>query len=325
MKRLLGILLLLALAGTARAQSFVRTYGFARTTGTTSTATLGSLQFTLGDVAVMTVAWYTQSPTVMTDTITVADSAAGGGNVWHKVPNTFQNVTGGAQPPGQQLWWTVITNPGVGITFTATFPVTAYYPAVYGCEASGVNTIDQSTGNQGTGTETSGPLTTTKANTFIYGSVYDGNGGSSGAGAGGGWTTLGATFSFYVNMYQTASSVGTFAATSNDAGTFLFTAAIVAFYSSSAPPPSAAPVVFVTSFKKPVPIWTDEARWVPVRWDNVRALPVRAENVQGHRWVRALPGSLHRGHRTRCTHKSRPVGPRVDSQLLDSATPYGRG
>jgi hypothetical protein len=299
MKRL--ILLFLALAGTAHAQAFVRTYGYARTSGSVGAATLSSLTFNLGDVAVMTVAWYTQSPTVMTNAITVMDTS---GNSWAPVPNTFQNVTGGAQPPGQQLWWAIITHAGSGITFTATFPVTVYYPAVYGCEASGVNTIDQSTGNLGTGTETSGNITTTKANTFIYGSVYDGNGGSSGAGAGGGWTTIQATYSYYINMYQVAGSPGTFAATSNDAGSFLFTAAIVAFYSSSAPPPgSVAPVIFIA--KAHVPIETDEACAKRTSWRYgfdrtnanglVRPRWMRAEKVRRDSWLQSLSPALHRG------------------------------
>jgi hypothetical protein len=219
---------------------FVRTYGFARTSGSVAAATLAGLEFDLGDVAVITLAWYN----TMTDAITVADDAAGGGNVWQKVPYTFQQGSGGANPPGQQLWWAIITKPGTSITITATFPATAYYPAIYGCEISGANSIDQSAGAQGTGAESSGNITTTKPSTFIYGSVYDGNGASSGGGAGGGWTTIQDTYGYYLNLYQIASSVGTFAATSNDAGSFVFTAAIVAFF-FAAPPTLPAAVVCI--------------------------------------------------------------------------------
>jgi hypothetical protein len=218
--------------------AFVRSYGFNRPPGNNITATLPGLTFNVGDVAVITLAWYN----TMTDAILVADDAPGGSNVWQKVPNTFEQGSGGANPPGQQLWWAIITNPGTSITITATFPTTAYYPSIYGCELSGANSIDQSTGDQGTGTESSGNITTTKANTFLYGSVYDGNGGSSGGGAG--WTTISATYSYYVCAYQIQGSVGTFAATSNGGSPGVFTAAIVAFY-LAAPPTAPAAVVCI--------------------------------------------------------------------------------
>jgi hypothetical protein len=192
---------------------------------------LGSLTFSLADVAVITVAWYN----TMTDAILVTDS---NNNTWAKVPNTFQQ-SAASNLPGQQLWWSTITNPGTGITITATFPVTASYPAIYGCECSGVSSIDQSASATGTGTETSPNITTTAAATFIYGSVYDGTFASS---SGAGWTEIGATYNTYVNEYQIASSVGTFAATSS-VSSGLFTAAIVAFKLGSAPSASRQPVI----------------------------------------------------------------------------------
>jgi hypothetical protein len=216
--------------------AFVRSYGFNRMTGNTSTATLGSLEFDLNDVAVITLAWYN----VMTDAITVADS---NGNTWAKVTNTFQQITGGANPPGQQLWWAIITNPGTGITFTATYPATAYYPATYGCEASGVSEIDQSVSAQGPSgpPQSSGNITTTAAG-FLYGSVYDNSGNTTALVGGGTWVGVIDAYDYYINAYQIASSSGTFAATGTT-GTGSFAAAIVAFMSPTPPPPATRAVV----------------------------------------------------------------------------------
>lgn len=216
--------------------AFVRSYGFNRTAGSGTTATLAGVTFTTGDLAVITIAWYNNTVGTVADAITVIDS---NGNTWAKVPNTFvinPSITGGlsATGAGQQLWYSNITSGGSGITITATFPSTVQFPAIYGAEALGVSVIDQSASNQANGVPTSGNITTTAASTFVYGSVYDDGGGSSAGGTG--WTFIQSGFNFYENEYRLPVATGTFAATTNQAGTVQFTAAIAAFKGVAATP-----------------------------------------------------------------------------------------
>jgi hypothetical protein len=216
--------------------AFVRSYGFNRLTGSQTTGTLGGVTLTAGHLAVITVEWYNNTSGTVTDTITVADS---NGNTWNKVPNTFiinTAINGGlsATGAGQQLWYSNITVGGAGVTITATFPSTVQYPALYGAEASGVTQVDNSTAAQGNGTPSSGNITTVASSTFVYGSVYDDGGGSSAAGTG--WTLLQTTFNQYLNEYRLPVATGTFAATSNFAGTHLYTAAIASFSSPTTTP-----------------------------------------------------------------------------------------
>lgn len=213
--------------------AFDHSYGFNRLTGNQTTGTLGSVTLTTGNLAILTVECYR----LPSDTILVTDS---NGNTWTKVPNTFvQNNHNPGDPDFgsfmQQLWYSNITNGGSGITITATFPITVNYPALYGCEVSGASVVDQSTSAMGNGVPSSGNITTTAANTFIYGSVYDDGGGSSAAGSG--WTSIQHQFNQYLNEYQIPSVTGTFAATTNQAGTVQFSAAIVAFKAPTPPVP----------------------------------------------------------------------------------------
>jgi hypothetical protein len=210
--------------------TFVTSYGFHRNAGSVSDVSTGNgpdgaPTLTTGNLAVITVECYR----LPSDTITVTDDH---GNTWNKVPGTFvQNNHNPGDPDfgsfTQQIWYSNITNGGVGVNITATFPIPVNFPALYGCEAANVNTVDQATSATGNGVPSSGDITTTDPNTFIYGSVYDDGGGSTAAGSG--WTFIQHQFNQYTNEYQIQSSTGTFHADTNQAGTVQFTAAIAAF------------------------------------------------------------------------------------------------
>jgi hypothetical protein len=222
----------ITLRATPLAPTFVGSYGWNRLTGNQTTGTLTGVTLTTGNLAVITVECYR----ITTDTITVADS---NGNVWHKVPNTF--VTNNHNPGDpdfgsftQQIWYSNITVGGAGVTITATFPITVNYPALYGCEATSADTVDQANNGTGNGVPSSGNITTTSANEFIYGSVYDDSGGSSSAGTG--WTLIQTHFSQYLNEYRIPVATGTFSAGSNQAGTVQYTAAIASFAASPITP-----------------------------------------------------------------------------------------
>lgn len=213
-----------SLTNTYGLPTFVASCGFNRLTGNQGTGNLGGVGFTTGNIVVITVECYR----VVTDAITVADT---NGNVWHKVPNTFVTNNHNPSDPdfgsfSQQIWYSIITNGGAGVTITATFPITVNYPAIYGCEVGNASGIDQSTSATGNGVPSSGSITTVATKTLVYGSVYDDGGGSSAPGSG--WTNIQHQFNQYLNEYRIAASNGTFAATTNQAGAVQFTAAIVA-------------------------------------------------------------------------------------------------
>lgn len=221
----------ITLAPGASTPAYGASFGFNRTSGSTTTATLPSVTLVTGRQAVITIAWYGS----ITDGITVADT---NGNTWSKVPNTFQiNPSTGTANAGQQLWTSAITNGGSGLTITATFPSTVSFPAIYGADATGVDSsspIDQSASAHGNAIPSSGNITTTASKTWIYGSVYNDSGTASGAGSG--WTDIQNMFNFYLNEYQTASSTVTVAATDNTGISAQYTAAVVAFKGTSAAP-----------------------------------------------------------------------------------------
>jgi hypothetical protein len=221
----------ITLRATPAAPTFVRSYGFNRLTGNQTTGTI-SATLTTGNLSVITVECYR----VVTDTITVADS---NGNTWNKVPNTFivNNHNPGDPDFGsasQQIWYSNITNGGVGVTITATFPITVNYPAIYGCEAANVDTVDQAASAQANGSPNSGNITTTTANEFLYGTFYNDTGGSTAAGSG--WTLLQQTFGSYLNEYRIPVATGTFAADTNNAGPVQYVAGIASFAASPITP-----------------------------------------------------------------------------------------
>lgn len=217
---------------------FVRTYPFFRTSGSVSAATLSGLTFTTGNLAVIVIWWYNN----MTDAITVADSA---GNTWTKVPGTFnQNPSTGQPFLGAQVWTAPITSGGTGITITATFPATAFFPAMAGIEFSGRNNaspIDGAATAQGTGVASSGSLTTLSAGCDLFGAVYDDNSAMSGQGTG--WSLGNLGFANYLSEYQNGVSIGSYAATSNSGSTVKYNAQIVALKAPAAT--SAKPVVCI--------------------------------------------------------------------------------
>jgi hypothetical protein len=219
--------------------AFVRDYGFFRTTGSTSTATLSGLTFTVGDLACIVIWWYNN----LTDAITVADSA---GNTWTKVPGTFQQNPNTGQPYlGAQIWTAPITNGGSGITITATFPSTAFYPAMAGCEFSGrdnASPIDSHASAQGNGVASSGNLTTLTAGCDLFGAVYDDTGTITGQGSG--WSVGSLGFNNYLSEERAGVSIGSYAATSNSSSTVQYNAQVVALKAPFvAPPPK--PVVCI--------------------------------------------------------------------------------
>ena len=222
--------------------AFVRDYGFFRTSGSTSTATLSGLTFTTGDLAVIIIWWYNN----LTDAITVADSGPGGGGGWTKVPGTFKQNPNTGQPfLGAQVWTKQIVTGGTGITVTATFPATAFFPAMAGCEFSGRDTsspIDSVASAQGSGVASSGNLTTLTAGCDLFGAVYDDSGTISGPGTG--WVIGSLGFTNYLSEERVGVSIGSYAATSNSGSSVQYNAQVVALKAPFvAPPPK--PVVCI--------------------------------------------------------------------------------
>lgn len=222
--------------------AFVRDYGFFRTSGSTSTATLSGLTFTAGDVAVIAIWWYNN----LTDAITVSGGASGDTGGWTKVPGTFrQNPSTGAPFAGLQLWTKVITNSGTGITVTATFPATAFFPAMSGMEFSGRDTttpVDSATSATGNGVANSGANTTLTAGCDLFGAVYDDSGTLTGQGSG--WIVGDVGFTNYLTEEQVGVAIGSYSATSNSGSTVQFNAAIVALKTPAAPA-SPKPVICI--------------------------------------------------------------------------------
>lgn len=210
--------------------TFVRKFAFQRNAGSNTTSSQSGVTFDTGDLVAMTVIWYNITiGSTITDTITVADS---NGNAWYKVAGTFrqQAIGGGTgfDSIGEQLWYSVITNGGSGITATATFPANVNYPGFYGVEAANVNTIDQlATAQSASAPVNSGNITTTVVNTFIYGSLYDDN--QTGTAMGANWTLLDNAFNNYYHGYRIPGAIVTQAANTNSGANNRFIAEVISF------------------------------------------------------------------------------------------------
>jgi hypothetical protein len=226
--------------------AFVRKFPFGRNTGSNLTATATGLTFTTGDLVVLTVIWYNITiGSTIADVITFADT---NGNIWHKVPGTFQQQTIGGgtgfDSIGIQLWYSNITVGGSGITATATFPTNVNYPGVYGAECSGVDSVDQATSaKSASGPANSGNITTGTADTFIYGSLYDDTAVSTGVGSG--WTLLDNAFNTYYHGYSVPGSIVTKAADTNSVSNTRFVAAVVSFRTAPVGGAAKPPVVCI--------------------------------------------------------------------------------
>jgi len=222
--------------------AFVRTYGIFRTSGTVTTATLGSVTFTTGNLAVIVIWWYN----TMTDAITVSDSGPGGGGGWTKVPGTFKiNPNTGTPNLGAQIWTKQIGTGGTGITITATFPSNAFFPAIGGIEFSGrdtTNPIDVAVSATGLGVAGSGPGTTSTPGCDLFGAVYDDSGTESGQGSG--WSFGSILFTNYLTEYQQNVAIGSYSATSNSGSSVQYSAQMVALKSSSPPLVTGKPPVW---------------------------------------------------------------------------------
>jgi hypothetical protein len=215
--------------------AFVRKYPFNRLSGSQPTGVLTGLTLTTGDLAIISINWYSLTLGVpITDTIVVTDSNS---NIWHKVPGTFLSQSGGGSagfdPFGQQIWYSNITNGGVGITITATFPVNVNFPALAGVEASGASVPNQISSGQSASAAVSSGTIVSNDPAFIYGSLYDDN--ANGTGMGSGWTSLDNTFNNYMNGYRTVNGGGsvTIAANTNSVAASHFVASVVSFNAPS--------------------------------------------------------------------------------------------
>src|ERR1700686_608225 len=151
--------------------AFVRSLGYHSVSAFSTTAPLTGVTLNAGDVVVLCLRW-----SQFTNGFTVSGVADGLGNTWASVPGThaYNSVLGFSQ----ELWYSVITTGGSGITITATWTGSVGYPNISGEEWSGVDTsspIDQSSQQATNAVPTSPAITTTTANEVIAAYFFQNN------------------------------------------------------------------------------------------------------------------------------------------------------